>query len=72
MLHQAVFGSLCPSNLLRGAGDTQASRDATQAKMREEFKIIKAELDEFRYSFPEKFYVCNVKEDKNKKNKKPD
>ena len=40
--------------------------------MREEFKIIKAELDEFRYSFPEKFYVCNVKEDKKKKNKKPD
>lgn len=65
-MHKAIFGSLCPSDLLRGAGDTQQKRKAEQANMRESFKMVKDELDQFRFKFPEKFYVCSHDEKSDK------
>jgi len=65
-MHQAIFGSICPNNLMRGAGDSAAARSAEQAKMDSQYKMIKAELDEFLERFPTKFYVysCNPEEEK--------
>jgi len=37
--------------------------------MRESFKLVKDDLDQFRFKFPEKFYVCSHDEKSDKEPK---
>jgi hypothetical protein len=68
-LHQAVFGSIIPSNLLQGADDTEQKRQAELARMLEQVKMIKSDLEQFRSKFPAKFFVYHS-DDKNEHGEK--
>lgn len=57
-MYQTVFGSTCPSGLLRGLGDTLQGRSSSQRTMKEAYQTVKPIIDNFREKFPAKFYVC--------------